>query len=404
MMRYVLLFSLSMSLLACSTKDENPLEVTLTALPDPAGIGSALPFLHTNAAETTTLSWVVTEDTLATLMYAEWTGSGEWGTPRQVAQGTDWFVNWADYPSVSSKDSVVVAHWLAKSAVATTPYDYDVNMAVSKDGGATWDEPFVLHTDGVPAEHGFVSTLARNDGRFFATWLDGRHTKNDEGEHVGAMSLRGLSFDPTNPTLGGVELDGRVCDCCQTAAALTSAGPIVAYRDRSEGEIRDIAVVRAQGNGWTEPIVPYADGWEIAGCPVNGPALDAQEGLVALAWFTGAQNVPQVKLAFSTDAGATWGEAIVVAKETPMGRVDVRLTPNGNAAITWMEAEGEIGHIRWALYSPKGKQLAQLTVGQTSSARKSGFPVMENTSQGMLVAWTEISGDDTQVKAARVRW
>ena len=54
-------------------------------------------------------------------------------------------------------------------------------------------------------------------------------------------------------------LDERVCECCQTSAAVTSEGVIVAYRDRSEGEVRDIYYVRRQNGAWSAPQAIYED-------------------------------------------------------------------------------------------------------------------------------------------------
>ena len=78
----------------------------------------------------------------------------------------------------------------------------------------------------------------------------------------------------------------------------------------------------------TEPATAVSDGWMIAGCPVNGPALDADGERVALAWFTAAGEAPRVQLAFSTDGGATFEEARTIDADAPAGRVDVVLEPS----------------------------------------------------------------------------
>lgn len=60
----------------------------------------------------------------------------EWSEARTVAQGENWFVNWADFPSVVAlRDGSLAAHWLVKSGSGT--YAYDVNIARSNDGGKT---------------------------------------------------------------------------------------------------------------------------------------------------------------------------------------------------------------------------------------------------------------------------
>ena len=48
---------------------------------------------------------------------------------------------------------------------------------------------------------------------------------------------------------------------------------LVAYRDRSQTEMRNIGILHVQGG---TPRVLNEDGWRINGCPVNGPRLDAR--------------------------------------------------------------------------------------------------------------------------------
>ena len=58
-----------------------------------------------------------------------------WGGTLTVAEGDNWFVNWADFPSVIGlTDGTLAAHWLVRSGSAT--YAYDVNIARSESRGA----------------------------------------------------------------------------------------------------------------------------------------------------------------------------------------------------------------------------------------------------------------------------
>ena len=87
------------------------------------------------------LSWIERAGDLATLKFAERTPSG-WSPPRTVATGSDWFVNWADVPSVLRlPDGTLVAHWLQKSGSDT--YAYDVRLVRSADKGKTWTPSFI---------------------------------------------------------------------------------------------------------------------------------------------------------------------------------------------------------------------------------------------------------------------
>ena len=378
-------------------------QVEVQAIRTPAQVNSSLPRLVTSPRGEVYLSWVEkSEDKVATLKYAKLQGD-LWGEPKEIAKGNNWFVNWADYPSLIVNGDQLVAHWLQKSDLGT--YDYDVRMIQSSDQGRSWGEPFIVHNDGIAAEHGFVSMLPMEDGKTFITWLDGRNTKggHTEGNHggEGAMTLRAAIFDKQGNALERWELDNRICDCCQTGAAMTSNGPVVVYRDRSETEIRDMSIVRYVNGEWTEPVPLAIEMWEIAGCPVNGPAITAKGNQVAAAWFTATRGTPQVKIAFSTDAGATFGEPVMVSQGITSGRVGISGLGNGNVVVSWMEIRDEKAQVMMASYNPQGILLKKVQVAETSAARASGFPVITCIGNEVYMSWTE-TGEKTLVKTAKI--
>ena len=329
-----------------------------------------------------------------------------WSDPKTIAEGKDWFVNWADFPSIAVlNDGSLAAHWLAKSGKGK--YAYDVNISFSKDGGDTWSEPIVPHRDGTPTEHGFVSLLPWEGNRLFAAWLDGRKFSTSDG-HGGEnamkneMTIRSAAIDQDGNLHDETELDSRICDCCQTSAVLTSDGAIVAYRDRSEKEIRDISIVRFENGKWTGPQTVHNDGWEIAGCPVNGPSLAAQGNKVAIAWFTLANGVARVNLSFSEDGGKTFGKPMQVDDGSPIGRVDVLMLDDGAALVSWMERGKESGDIRIRRITSNGETDESMTVATSSSKRSSGFPHMARNSEEIIFAWTQ-AGEPPQVRTARMK-
>lgn len=322
-----------------------------------------------------------------------------WSSPRTISEGEDYFVNWADFPSlIALDDGLLAAHYPVRSADGT--YDYDVYISWSADGGATWSEPVVPHRDGVAAEHGFVSLFPWHDGSLGAVWLDGRNFPDPD-----VPSEMTLRFTTLTPDALGPEqlLDGRICDCCQTSAALTSDGPIVVYRDRSPEEIRDISIVRYADGAWTDPEPVHRDGWVIPACPVNGPMVDADGRRVAVAWFTAADDDPLVRVAFSDDSGATFGDAIRVDGGTPAGRVAVRLLPSGDALVTWLERAGEGAEVRIRRVRPDGTAGPAETVAASSAARASGFPRMVRSGERLIFAWTDTTGEAPRVRVATAR-
>jgi hypothetical protein len=368
----------------------------------PAGSSSGQPHM-TVSSKGVLLSWVEREGSRATLRFAERTRTG-WSTVRTAAGGTDWFVNWADVPSVLRLDDrTLVAHWLQKSGTGT--YAYDVRLARSTDDGRTWSAATTPHHDGLQREHGFASLLPMPDRGLALIWLDGRHTSatvdhDASGAGASAMSLRYATFNGQWRQTNEVQVDDRVCDCCPTTAVMTSDGPLVAYRDRSGDETRDIYVARLEGKTWSTPRAAHADNWQIAACPVNGPRLSTRGRAVALAWFTGKDDVGRSFVAFSKDAGRSFGRPIQLDTGGSLGRVDVALLPDGSAVASWMESSDKGGRLAIRRVTTAGETSVPTTVATVSAGRISGYPRMAFHAGELVIAWTEGDASATRVQTA----
>jgi hypothetical protein len=363
----------------------------------PAAPGSLAPSLAAGAHDRLLLSWVEPgEGGRHALRFATRPPGGAWSTPLTVAAGAGWFVNWADFPHVAAlPDGTLFAHWMEKRP-GGKPYDYDVRVTRSRDAGRTWEASFPPYGDATPGEHGFVSFAPHGDGRMGVAFLDGRETARAGG----AMTLRFAAIGPSGAPEADVRVDDRVCDCCQTALARTARGLVVAYRDRSEGEVRDIAVRRLEAGRWSEPVYPGGEGWVIHGCPVNGPSLAAEGDEVALAWFTMEGERPRVKAAFSADGGGSWTAPVAVDDGQPAGRVDVVLLPGG-ALVVWLEVTAEGAEVRARRVARDGSLRASIVVASSSAARSSGFPRLARAGGEVVAAWRDAS-EPPRVRAAVV--
>jgi hypothetical protein len=399
-------------LLAITTAAAQPVHLPVTT-----AHGSAQPRLSRTPGGDVVLSWLepVAETGRTRLRVAVRSGTEAWSAPRTVAEGANWFVNWADVPGVVPvTETTWVAHWLERSDPAAR-YAYDIRVAISHDGGRTWSAPVTPHTDTTRTEHGFVSvfpwpstapsdsTEQRPPADVGLAWLDGRemHAGAGHGGDHGNMTLRAARLAADGSLHDQSVLDSRVCECCPTAATTTSEGVIVAYRNRGDDETRDMHVVRHTGGTWHPDRVAVADRWTIMACPVNGPALTADGRDVVLAWFTAVDDQPRVKVAFSQDAGRTWGAASVVDDGRPLGRVGVAPHPDGGAVVIWIEAEdtGASVRVRRVRHGvPAGRSAV---VARVAQSRLSGYPRIVASADGFVLAWVEADGPSTRVVTAR---
>jgi hypothetical protein len=372
---------------------DRPSTLAIEALTSPAGVNGAEP-QFTVQGDRAILSWLEVTGKRAALTFAERTSSG-WSDPRVVASGTDFFVNAADVPSVRAlADGTLVGEWLQQNG--PDPDAYNINLSWSRDSGRTWSPPTRPHHDGTKTQHGFVTLFQAPGAGLGLVWLDGRAT--NPATESGNMSLRASVYDASGKQLREMLVDSRVCDCCSTSVAETADGVIVAYRDRSAGEVRDIAVSRFAAGRWSMPAAVHHDGWRIEACPINGPAISARGRDVAVAWFTAPTEMGHTFVAFSHDAGRTFGPPVRVDDTTSLGRVGVDVLDDGSAAVTWVESANPRPQFKVRTVAPNGDRSAAVTLAETAGSR---HPRIAHVRNELLFAWTEADGNATRIRTAR---
>lgn len=374
-------------------------EVTPVPMPDTGHAGEA--HLTRTQDGTVVASWLERHGDEARMVVARRTG-GAWTEPVEVARGGNWFVNWADVPSVAvHPNGAMMAHWLER--LGEGRYAYGVRFALSSDEGRSWSAPEWLHADRSATEHGFARIIPFEDG-FLAVWLDGNGYATDRRE----MAVHGRMVG-VDGSLGPEQtIDARTCDCCPTELVPLPEGRAAAiYRDRSSEEIRDMSMSIFDGTGWSESVPLHDDGWQINACPVNGPAADRAGDSVAAAWFTMATGSPEVWYRF-LNAGTM--EAVSEPARfdvgRPAGRVAVRMESPGTAVVVWMEGGDEdVAGLYARRVHRDGTMDEAVQIASTSTGRAVGYPRLERDGDGWLVVWTEpaeAADGPARLKAAHI--
>ncbi len=419
-MRKLAFLLLPLALAACSRDTQAPAASAPAAAdlagpyavhdwPLPSTIGSAQPDLAVTPDGRILLSWTSSiAGRRNALQFVAMGDNGRWESDaRTIVVGNSLMVNWANVPHIAqTADGALWVQFLQKRGEG---HASDVVLSRSSDGGFNWSPPVPVNDDGVEAEHGFAALWPATRDSIGVAWLDGRDNAGGEmhhgsGDHEGRTALRAAVFDMNLQRSGESVVDARTCDCCQTEIAATSRGALLAYRDRSDKEVRDIAVTRYDGKAWAEPVPVHADGWVMPGCPVNGPSVAANGDDVVVGWYTEAGGKPTVQLAHSTDAGDSFTAPVVLEQgDAVQGRVAVALDAQQAWAL-WIREDANGQSLWLSRRTPDlSRELQRIQVSKLQGRGKAtGFPQVALRDGSAYIAWTDIIDGAPHLRGAIV--
>ncbi len=303
-------------------------------------------------------------------------------------------------------DAEVYVAWTSSTRERDENQRSFLRFARSRDGGRTFEPAVTLHYTDLPGDRGWHSLAVAPGGEVHTVWLDSRP---DGGN---TMGLYHAGWD------GGASpraerLFDRVCECCKTSIAIGEDGSIyTAWRNIYEDNYRDIAFAssRDSGRSFENPVRVHEDGWQINGCPDDGPsmAVDSRDR-VHLVWPTLVKEKMDMGLftAF-TDDGLTFSPRISVptAGGTDPSHPQMSLDGNGNPVVVWDEViagkrriamtraqESADGAFSWS---------EPLLLDDGGEGVSSSYPVPAPSGTGILVAWTSQKGDESVIQIRRL--
>jgi hypothetical protein len=419
-MRNFALLLLPLALVACHRDASAPANPAAAAIdpakayavhdwPLPATTGSGQPDMAVTPDGRILLSWISSiAGRRNALQFVAMGDNGRWQSDaRTIVVGNSLMANWANVPHIAqTADGALWVQFMQKRGEG---HAGDVALSRSIDGGFNWSTPAAVSDTSVEAEHGFAALWPASRDSIGVAWLDGsggvmqHEGMHHEGMHhqgmhqqgmhdAGSTSLRTAVFDMNLQRHDEAVVDSLTCDCCQSEIAMTAGGPILAYRDRSDKEVRDIVVVRNDGKTWSKPVPVHADGWVMPGCPVNGPAIAADGNDVVVAWFTAADDKPRVQVARSTDAGDSFAAPVVLEQgEAVQGRVAVALGAR-QAWILWIREDAKGQSLWLSRRTPDlSRELQRVEVAKLQGRGKAtGYPQIALRDGNAYLAWTDI--------------
>ncbi len=240
--------------------------------PNPSAAGSSQVNWSLAQDGSPILSWIEPQkDGSFAFRYSTYHGDGhggQWGLPRTIAAHRHFFHHPAEMPNMTAlKDGTLIAEWIEQpNEESEAEFVY---VSASPDG-VKWSTPAMASHDKSQAQHGLASIVATGDHEASIFWLQAL-----KGEDRPVSLMRSI-IGSNGTELKEEDLDSDVCSCCPTSVARTARGLLVAYRDHTKMNIRDISIIRYENEKWTAPKNIYADNWKIDACPINAASAGAQ--------------------------------------------------------------------------------------------------------------------------------
>ncbi|MBV9959892.1 MAG: exo-alpha-sialidase [Acidobacteria bacterium] len=358
----------AIALIACSAllcagcASQKDLDTTsANSAPQPVRVSTentdaAEPAVATSADGSTFVAWVEHRaDGQADVFLTKYNASGGQAfAPVRVNPEAGRATAWrGDQPTIAvAADGAVYVNWTAR--VAAKGHETNLYLSTSRDGGRSFESPVRINDDEKPAQHGMHSMALGKDGRLYFAWLDERNlspaapVEKHRGE-VHAMESNRELFTAYSAdggrTISRNQLVAReACPCCKTALTVAPDGHVyVGFRQVLKGDYRHIAVASSADGGRTfsAPLIVSDDQWVIAGCPVSGPALLAEDGgALKVLWYTeGDAGERGLYLTQSLDGGRTFSARRLVSKGQIHGTPLLLHLNDGNSLALWQAVE-----------------------------------------------------------------
>ena len=116
--------------------------------------------------------------------------------------------------------------------------------------------------------------------------------------------------------------------------------------------------------------------------------------------YTAVQDNPSIYFSISENAADSFSNPIKLNTKFTDGRLDIGWLSKDILAISYMdklEMKADQAQIHITLFDGAGTTIADHIITETSSKRKSGFPVMQNSKDTLYLSYTQVDHDNRTI-------
>jgi len=273
------------------------------------------------------------------------------------------------------------------------PFSGHVRFARSLDGGRRFDAPLTVNDNHDTISHRFDSMTVTAAGHIQLVWLDKRDAQAEArvGRRYAGSSLYGaVSTDRGSSFAANRKLAEHSCECCRIALALDTDGtPVAVWRHVFGANTRDHALLRLDDQ--SQPVRVTHENWALDACPHHGPTLAiGHDGVLHLAWYSGAEKQRGLFYAHSRDRGASFTPPFAFGNPDAQAGHPQVLALGTRIALAWKEFDGKQTVIRVQQSRDGGRTFAgPATLAASASA--SDHPLLVSDGVHVLLSWNSVA-------------
>jgi hypothetical protein len=199
--------------------------------------------------------------------------------------------------AVDDRKTVYVSTCLGSEKPVKEPWEADVLIAASRDGGKTFSPPIRVNDAPGSTPERYQALAVEPDGGAHLAWLDLRK-KPQLGQMIYTAKVT-VGDDGRPAAASNIEVyvspKGSVCECCDVGIAAAGGGKVaIAFRNSLADGSRDafLAVSTDGGSSFAPAVKVGRTRWKAPGCPMDAPAVagSADGKTLAVAWMDRRQG------------------------------------------------------------------------------------------------------------------